>query len=650
LTAIFEKSNDFVIGSHINKDTYLNNNGNPYFIKADLVIDSNATLFIAKGIELFLEPGANIYVNGGLQIEGDPDDPAIIRPRFNFQNKRWGCIYFENASETSIMKNVKIFGATKGIHPIKQKAAISAYNSAIILDNLSFENVDFPIFVQYGSVVLRNSTISTQVTSDVINVKYGDAIVENCELTGSNSEDTDAIDYDGVIDGIIRKNIINGFSGENSDGIDLGEGSKNVLVENNFILNCNDKGISIGQQSTCIIKNNIIANCNQGIAAKDLGTYAYGDHNTLFGNNIAVAAYEKTLGNGGGALEITNSILSQSFESDYYVDHLSNIIFSYSLSNVIELPGDSNIVGNPLFVNPQNFDFRLSKGSSAINKGNPDYPLDPDGSRTDIGASIYDFYGDIEIVINEINYHSHKNFNPEDWIELFNPTETNIDISSWVFKDSNENNIFQIKEGTTIQRKGYYVLCQDSIQFKIYFPDANNYQGNFEFGLKNGGEKLRLYDNVGNLIDSLTYDDSPPWPTEPDGIGYALGLIEPTSDNALAVNWNTTSLFGTPGKQNSFLEVSDTNNVLLENYKLLQNYPNPFNTTTTIKYQLPNKNHVTLIIYDILGRKISTLVNEVKLPGIHEVLFESGTYSSGVYFYRILVGNYSSAKKLMLLK
>ena len=85
-------------------------------------------------------------------------------------------------------------------------------------------------------------------------------------------------------------------------------------------------------------------------------------------------------------------------------------------------------------------------------------------------------------------------------------------------------------------------------------------------------------------------------------------------------------------------------------FALSQNYPNPFNPTTKIKIQLPESGRVTLIVYDVLGRKISTLVNEEKPAGSYEVNFNAPNLPTGVYFYRIEAGKYSDTKKLMLLK
>jgi Secretion system C-terminal sorting domain len=85
-------------------------------------------------------------------------------------------------------------------------------------------------------------------------------------------------------------------------------------------------------------------------------------------------------------------------------------------------------------------------------------------------------------------------------------------------------------------------------------------------------------------------------------------------------------------------------------YELSQNFPNPFNPSTTINYQLPQTGHVTLKIYDILGKEIATVINEQKNPGKYAVHFDASRLASGVYIYQIRVNDYLSSKKMMLLK
>jgi glucose/arabinose dehydrogenase len=81
---------------------------------------------------------------------------------------------------------------------------------------------------------------------------------------------------------------------------------------------------------------------------------------------------------------------------------------------------------------------------------------------------------------------------------------------------------------------------------------------------------------------------------------------------------------------------------------LEQNYPNPFNPSTTINYHLPTNSHVTLKVFDILGREVATLVNEHKQPGRYEVAWEPQGLSSGVYFYRLSSGASIATKKMLL--
>ncbi|MEW6196868.1 MAG: alpha/beta fold hydrolase [Bacteroidota bacterium] len=85
-------------------------------------------------------------------------------------------------------------------------------------------------------------------------------------------------------------------------------------------------------------------------------------------------------------------------------------------------------------------------------------------------------------------------------------------------------------------------------------------------------------------------------------------------------------------------------------FELKQNYPNPFNPTTTISYSIPETQFVTLKIFDVLGKEVATLVNEEKLSGNYEIKFNGGGLPSGVYFYRLRVGNFVQTKKLLLLK
>ncbi|MFH1195865.1 MAG: CotH kinase family protein [bacterium] len=98
---------------------------------------------------------------------------------------------------------------------------------------------------------------------------------------------------------------------------------------------------------------------------------------------------------------------------------------------------------------------------------------------------------------------------------------------------------------------------------------------------------------------------------------------------------------------------------IIKDFILEQNFPNPFNPTTVIRYTIPaavetpymaSLQHVTLKIYDVLGNKVATLVDETKLPGIYEVKFDSNALSSGVNFYQLRAGSKGISKKMVILK
>ena len=89
---------------------------------------------------------------------------------------------------------------------------------------------------------------------------------------------------------------------------------------------------------------------------------------------------------------------------------------------------------------------------------------------------------------------------------------------------------------------------------------------------------------------------------------------------------------------------------LPKEYSLSQNYPNPFNPVTKINYDLPKSGFVTLKIYDVLGKEVASLVNEVKTAGRYTVDFDGSSFSSGTYFYRIESNGFVSTKKMMLIK
>jgi hypothetical protein len=100
----------------------------------------------------------------------------------------------------------------------------------------------------------------------------------------------------------------------------------------------------------------------------------------------------------------------------------------------------------------------------------------------------------------------------------------------------------------------------------------------------------------------------------------------------------------------SLTGLNNNNNEIPRDYALKQNFPNPFNPVTKINYELPITDYVKLVIYDMLGKQVSLLVDKEQLPGIYNVLWDASDYPSGVYFYSIETGKFKDTKKMVLVK
>jgi hypothetical protein len=109
--------------------------------------------------------------------------------------------------------------------------------------------------------------------------------------------------------------------------------------------------------------------------------------------------------------------------------------------------------------------------------------------------------------------------------------------------------------------------------------------------------------------------------------------------------------------RNHYMDLDNNANGTIENkteipteFSMSQNYPNPFNPTTNLEFGISNLEFVSLKVYDITGKEIMTLVNEVKPAGRYLVKFDGSNLGSGVYFYKITAGNFSAVKRMFLVK
>ncbi|HQF42775.1 MAG TPA: T9SS type A sorting domain-containing protein [Ignavibacteriaceae bacterium] len=186
--------------------------------------------------------------------------------------------------------------------------------------------------------------------------------------------------------------------------------------------------------------------------------------------------------------------------------------------------------------------------------------------------------------------------------------------------DSNNNLIEEISQN-------WYGSNWVNSSKSTYTYDSNNnlieiLSENWEvFNWVNFRKYTRIYDSNNNLIETITqYWNDSNW----------------INDGRVLYSYSPTDVEELPGE--------------IKTYSLSNNYPNPFNPSTTIKYQIPKSGLVTLKVYNVLGKEITTLVNEEKSVGSYEITFDASGLSSGIYFYKLSADNFQQTKKMILLK
>ena len=125
--------------------------------------------------------------------------------------------------------------------------------------------------------------------------------------------------------------------------------------------------------------------------------------------------------------------------------------------------------------------------------------------------------------------------------------------------------------------------------------------------------------------------------------------------NALLIT-NDYIFAGTDGESvwrrplSDFIGIKNISSEIPSEFSLSQNYPNPFNPTTNIRFDLPKNGFVKLILFDALGREVATLVNEKLTPGTYDVNWNGSSYTSGVYYYKLIAGDFVETRKMILIK
>lgn len=275
-----------------------------------------------------------------------------------------------------------------------------------------------------------------------------------------------------------------------------------------------------------------------------------------------------------------------------------------------------------------------------------------DGEWSPLTEKTYTTSSDFsDFKITEIHYHPGDgetlDGSEAEFLEFKNIGSRVLDLSGLDFVDGI---VYTFPENTLINPGEFVVLASNLTGFASRYSllPTDTYDGQ----LDNGGERLVLVSTLGDTILDMEYDDKDPWPEAPDENGFSLHAAEdnPTGDPNDPAYWKTSlSMSGSPGSDDYVTAVPENSN-LPEKFNLYPNYPNPFNPVTSIRFDIPKQSHVHIVVHDVLGRAVETLVDSPLQAGSYLIHWRGTQFASGVYFVQCQAGEFKQTQRMLLVK
>ena len=368
------------------------------------------------------------------------------------------------------------------------------------------------------------------------------------------------------------------------------------------------------------------------------------------------------LSNGNKLTDITNPLISKGFVSiqDIYLDKSGNVICAaFDTTDIrdnweiVQVAPDGNVTSltntseydesSPSVSNGQNILAYVAGGSIFIEGSEKKIKISPNKRMAYIGVR-WTPEDRLLVTVEE----GRKSFIAE--IDTANPnsvyrltySENKVTIRNPVISPDGKNIVYVSEKGgnSEIVTADRYGNNSRILSFGDYFSysDSTTIVFTRELGSRShlfftSGSGIALEATIPDLInDSRLFISSLS--------SYTPYTIPPPSPKESSTNENS--------EKKNVLQIKGHN--ISKGYWLSKNYPNPFNPSTTIKYEFPFANYVRLEILNLRGQLIRTLVNEHKAPGRYSIEFNASGLSSGVYLYRLITGNFTKTRKMVLMK
>jgi hypothetical protein len=672
----------------ISSNTTWSASGNPYNVTGNVMVNAGVTLTIEPGVNVRFDKLKSFQINGALIARGTANNNiTFTSAAASPAPGDWGYLFFSDVSTDavfdllgnyisgSVLEYCVIEYAGSGTNSLGAVQLTSSYpfinyctirknnisgiyaggltETLKITNNIISDNTRYcldqdgggGIFISGGTVTISNNTISNNSITyhgvgGGIFAKDGKQIITNNTFTNNSAAyDGGAMYIQSGAQSVISHNTIIGNTAQGTGGIYTLWGT--AVITDNIIYN-NTGGMVIYYGGATINNNIITGNKTDGGGSgiHIRGAAATISNNVISNNTVGSNPYYQYGGGGillgeyytGMSVIITkNSIVSNTAENESAVDY--NISYNGSFNenfNYNTIAGNKSTSSdttytirmsylppvhyNNIFNNTAKYELYNTNGNSTTLDAKNNWW----GTTVDaqIADKIFDWTEDASVGI--VNYSSY-----------LTALDTAAPVSPPVNVTKTDLGGGQIKIAWNKNQEG------DIAGYRIYWG-YNGYS--FTNTIDVGNDTTFTLSNMtlSKSIGVTAYDKN----------------FNAANDNASTiVNDNMTN-----GNESWFTlaaaltGITGGGNNLPREYQLSQNYPNPFNPVTTINYSVAKEGHVCLSVYNAVGSKVATIVNGNKPVGNYSVQFNGNNLASGIYFYRLESGNYSAAKKLILLK
>jgi len=641
------------VSGSISENTVWTADNSPYYVTGTIYVDNWITLTIEPGVDVVFDADVSLEVRGKLIAVGTETDSIRFLPNTAIGNTEWGGLrIIGRAAGTSSFAYVRISGGDADDSSTQPSggALFAGGTDTLVIDMRNSVISDNRASSDGGGIYLVSSARGVFVDTRFENnhaVTNGGAVrllngavaeFIRCEMIGNTATTGGAIMTQsgfGMTDSRIERNASTMTGGAISAG-----NTVSPITISRSVIAFNTSG-----------HNGAALTISSGPIVYLTQTTIYGNVSSAEVNGGAISCI------GTNQPHINSSIIAANTPTDFFTG-LGTPVVHYSITQA-EYEGTENLVANPMLVDPENGDFRLMPGSPAIDAGDPTLEPDDNGSRADIGAFtvqpplLGDVSGNGEVTAADASIILQYVARIVDGIDVDvadvsgNGTVSAYDASFVLARAVNPGFAFPAeipnysKPSASIARSLSWQSRPDGYSLVVDNP-AGIVAAEFTVALE-GADAAEVYphENAAWRRDGETLNVALVHMSDSAELLRLVGVESGTTPRILSLSLNEGTIPTVVANPFAF--------------ELHQNAPNPFNPQTTLRFGLPASGPVSLVIYDVNGRLVRTLVDGNRAAGMHEVVWDARddagrAVASGVYVYRLTNQREAMVRRMVLVR